>query len=310
MKENNTYHEEWDDLNLPESFRVNPFLVPNQYFEVLENEILAQIRLENSVVPTTSSFSVPDNYFESLDQNIIAQIHLENLSSAAELPFTVPDQYFSNLTTQLKSHMQLDKQMGDQKFGSIPLGYFEDMTEKIQSAVKIETYASREEGLVVPSDYFEDMSSRINAKIFEDNLKETLSTDGFTAPAHYFENLSDQIKGRILASDATIQQPKTEPATIRRLNLRTWVRYVAAACVATVLGTVSYNVVTEQKDTNTTASHLQEIPEQEIINYLASSHNSDDMLYIMEYIYEPEESEGVGSQVKKDDIEDYLNYML
>src|SRR5690606_41944146 len=98
----------------------------------------------------------------------------------------------------------------------------------------------------------------------------------------------------------------------RVLSIDRWIRYAAAACVGAVLGTASYNAVLNQEEhiELNIEAHLASIPEQDIIHDLASSRDSDDILYITEYLYQPEESEGVGSHIKEDDIEDYLNYML
>lgn len=276
MKENNTYHEGMEGTNLPESLRVNPFSVPTDYFETLTSTITAQIGLEGKVPPEAQAFSVPDAYFGQLTKRITAQVALAK-----------PDEEAQSWST--------------------PKGYFETLQDNIQSRIKVETIVQKLESFVTPAGYFESLSERIQSKVFEDNLRSTIAVDGFSAPALYFEKLSANITAKVKATSAeTVMEDKP----VRRMYAQRWIQYVAAACVATVLGTASYNAVIEHDEVDVTETHLASIEEEEIVNYLTSSKGNDDLLYIMEYIYQPAESEGVCSKIKEDDIEDYLNYTL
>ncbi len=59
------------------------------------------------------------------------------------------------------------------------------------------------------------------------------------------------------------------------------------------------------------SQHLSEIPKQEIINYLAESASGDDMIYMAQYTDEANlPTKGFGSNISKQEIEDYLNYTL
>lgn len=275
MKENNTYHEGMEGANLPESLRVNPFSVPTDYFETLTSTITAQIGLEGKVPPEAQTFSVPDAYFGQLTERITAQV-----------AFAKPDEEAQSWST--------------------PEGYFETLQDTIQSRIKVETIA-QQESFVAPTGYFESLGERIQGKVFEDNLRSTVAVDGFTAPTLYFEKLTANISAKVKATSA---ETVVEDKPVRRMYAQRWIQYAAAACVATVLGTASYNAVIEHNEVDVTETHLAAIEEEEIVNYLTSSKGNDDLLYIMEYIYQPAESEGVCSKIKEDDIEDYLNYTL
>src|SRR5690606_13579337 len=278
MKENNTYHEGMDGLNVPESCRLNPFVVPENYFDGLSSSIHAQVGLEKNVGVERHGFTVPEDYFDLLNTRITAQIRLESQLSKAE-PWEVPAGYFAALTSNIQQQTRLER--------ILPSG------QELPSP---------------PVDYFDHLPDRIQARIFEEKLKSNIPAAGFAVPDQYFDGLTSSI---ISKTSPEHEKPK-EPVVIRSLRIDQWIRYAAAACVATVLGTASYNAVLNQEEQNedNIEAHLASIPEQEIINYLASSNDSDDILYITEYVYQPEESEGVGSHIKEDDIEDYLNYML
>lgn len=277
MKEDNTYHKEMEDLNLPETLRLNPFIVPNGYFEELAANITGQAGIEAKIPPEEIPFTTPEGYFPLLTEKILAQTRLPENRSAAE-EFSTPE------------------------------GYFETLTDRIQSRIYVESMTSQDAGFSTPEGYFEGFAERMQAKQSEAELQSKVQTDGFTVPDTYFANLTEQIKAKLVVT--TGEASTEERPIVRKLNVQRWIQFAAAASVAIVLGTTSYNAVIDHNQVNATETHLESIPDEEILNYLSSSNNSDDMLYIMEYIYQPEESEGVGSQVKKDDIEDYLNYML
>lgn len=271
MKEDNTYYDEMDGLNLPGSLRVNPFVVP-------------------------------ENYFEQLSSSVLSQIRLQQLSDPEKKAFSVPDTYFSQLTAHIQLHLKMEQyKKTEHTAWNVPKGYFEGLSRNIISQARIET--ARTEEFDVPSGYFESLSEHMQTKVFEEQLKEKISTDGFTVPVSHV----DTLKEKIIATTVGKEAQKTK---VRKLNFNMGIRYAAAACVAMVLGIVSYNSLNKGPQANLIESPLASIPEEQIINYLSASNNSDDIIYIMEYIYQPNGSEGICSQIEENDIEDYLNYML
>lgn len=276
MKENNTYHDGMEGLNLPESLRVTPFVTPQKYFEELSANLIGQLGLEGKIPPE-------------------------------EVPFSVPSDYFSQLTDRITTQTSITTITDKTASWETPTGYFENLVQHIQTRIRVEEIADRADDFTVPMGYFEQLNDSIQAKRSHENLRKAVATDGFAVPDGYFAKLSAEL----LAKTATREKaPVAGRTVVRRLNVQRWMQWTAAACVTTVLGLTSYNAVVDHNTVDATASHLAAVPDEEIINYLASSNTSDDMVYIMEYMYEPITEESVCSEVEDNDIEDYLNYML
>jgi hypothetical protein len=105
--ENNEWKAEAPYLaSLP---RVNPFLVPEQYFETLPETIANSVYLnELKEVSPLDGFTVPDQYFSSLKDRILAQTAEEEFATEevlAHFPtsagFSTPDQYFQKLQSKI-----------------------------------------------------------------------------------------------------------------------------------------------------------------------------------------------------------------
>ncbi|PRD46249.1 hypothetical protein [Sphingobacterium haloxyli] len=241
MKEDNTYYDGMDGLNLPGSLRINPFVVPESYFSQLTDNIQFHIKMEQYNDVRRREWNVPSGYFESLSDKILSQTRIEAVA--------------------------------------------------------------KQEAFDVPAGYFENLSEHIQATVFEDKLKDRISTEGFTIPEDYAGILEE----KILVQTVSKERQKT---TVRRLNSNKWIRYVAAACVALVIGVASYNSINVETEESFSESHLSSIPDDEIIHYLSALNDSHDILYIMECIDHSHDVEGVCTHVKENDIEDYLNYAL
>lgn len=274
MKEKNTYHNGFEDKNFVDSLRSNPFQIPAGYFDDLTAKISIQVDLEKSA-SKTMPFSVPIDYFEQLNSTIISQVKLDSLSGQA-MGNTVPEGYFANLSSRIISNARIDNLRKD------------------------------ENEFTTPEGYFQELPARVQASIIKNTLSPTLKTDGFEVPSDYFEELTNKITVAVSAQDREV---KSAPRVVR-FNIQGWIKYAAAACVTAILGITSYQTITDHNQVNVTESHLSSISEKEIINYLSSSTDSDDMLLIMEYLYQPTASQGIGSKVEYDEIEDYLNYTL
>lgn len=107
MKENNTYHEGMDGLNLPESWRVNPFIVPDNYFDTFSSNLFSTIRFREHVDSKDAGFSVPEQYFLDLSANITSHIKLETLAKKTEA-WTIPSRYFDELPKQIQSNIRIE----------------------------------------------------------------------------------------------------------------------------------------------------------------------------------------------------------
>lgn len=82
---------------------VNPFIVPEGYFEGLGDEISNAISLEGLKAKVSKTgFATPDNYFEELNDKINTSIFAEKLKAAVtEDGFKTPSNYFEQLQSNI-----------------------------------------------------------------------------------------------------------------------------------------------------------------------------------------------------------------
>lgn len=312
MKENNTYYDNMEGNNLPDSLRVNPFIVPDNYFNEQTNRLLFLTQLDRTSKDQRAGFEVPNGYFDTLSEQIMSQVKIDQ--SQQHAGFEVPADYFTELNNRILQHVQLD-QLQEEQF-TVPEGYFEDLSLSILAKVSEGNLREevQESGFEVPEQYFETSADQIMASIAVEGLKSEVQTDGFSVPTGYFEQLTTGILDQV-QDEKVIQMPKSVPAaTVKKSRPVVWIGAAAAACVAAFVGVSTYNSTptnTDQAIASVASAQqvsLDEIPEDEIISYLASHSDGTDLAYYAEYIYEPEASETIGSQIEDKELEEYLNY--
>jgi len=102
--DNNLEHNDWKDeaphfSRLP---KVNPFAVPDQYFEGLSDKICAAVFVDELKAKAGFPESeVPAGYFEQLPDEINAKITLDALQLPKQPGFTVPDGYFDRINATI-----------------------------------------------------------------------------------------------------------------------------------------------------------------------------------------------------------------
>ncbi len=311
MKENNTYYENLGGNQLPNSLRVNPFIVPENYFEKLAERSLFFAKLDQISDTGKIGLSTPKGFFEEQESQLLGQIKIDQYQSVDS--FTVPEQYFDQMSDQILAQVQIDgiKEMEETE---VPAGYFENLTDRILNRIEEEELSLEiaEPGFTVPEGYFEDADNQIMASIYTEELKSQVQTEGFEVPAGYFENMSNAILDKV-QDKKVIQLPSRDESKTsdsrKKGKVYAWLTSAAAACVAAVIGVSVYNSDNNQP-MQTEKLSLNEIPEDEIINYLSNYSDASDLEYYAEYIYQPEESKGVGSGIDEEVLEDYLNYTL
>ncbi len=312
MKENNTYYDNMESNNLPDSLRVNPFIVPDNYFNEQTNRLLFFAKLDRTSKDQRAGFTVPEGYFEQLSEQTLAQAKIDQLH--AESGLAVPADYFTDLSDRILAQVQID-QLQEEQF-TVPQGYFEDLSQNIMAKVEEEKLRNlvQEPGFSVPEGYFETATDDIFASIAVADLKEQVQTDGFAVPTGYFEGLStsilDQVHDKKVISMPSAQPQATEGKKVKRIA---WIGAAAAACVAAFVGVYTVTNNPEQGLSAQATAHavsLDDIPEEEILNYLSSYSDGSDLGYYAEYIYEPVDSDGIGSQIDDKELEEYLNYTL
>jgi hypothetical protein len=292
MKENGTYHDGLEPTNLPASLRENPFGLPENYFSDLESKIITQVKLVEC--KEESIFEVPEGYFNSLSDAIMCKIAEDNLENQlketiASDGFTIPSAYNQTLEDSIFARLA---------------------EQELKKTVPTD-------GFTAPAGYEETLESTIFARIAEEKLKETVVTTGFDVPQHYFEILSEGIIDRV-----QMLELEKDNTPIRQIGKpqKWYTRYAVAASFAAMLSIGGYwGYQYQQQDAISVdnvaetqlSEHLSEIPKQEIINYLAASASGDDMIYMSQYTDEANlPTKGFGSNISKQEIEDYLNYTL
>lgn len=293
MKENSTYFGHEEDKNLPDSFRENPFSVPENYFSDLAGNIQSVVKLSAQIDPASNSFTIPTGYFEGL--------------SAA-----------------LK--MEINKNGRFRKTGfTTPTAYFENSKQALIGQVKIESIQQPEEIVFQTNpNYFNTLQSRIMNAIEEDKEFDSVEDDGFAVPATYFESSKASILAKIKNDNVVELIPNQQEDTpVRKISAyKKWSRYAAAACLVSILGIGSYSYLNSTDEPTLAAAsdhtELSEIPDEAIANYLAQSGDAEDLMFFSNYSEEIQEDHsthahdenGICENVKEEDIEDYLNYML
>lgn len=292
MTELNTYHEHSEEPKLPNSLRVNPFAVPEDYFP--------------QAISLLQSFA-----------------HIDVSPDTKKGPFIVPEGYFETANAQLKSQLFTIPFSGNREQGmSIPAGYFEDLSDRIRTRVAVEELKDvvQEDGFSVPSGYFEESAGQLRSQV-----RFGIHKDGFDVEPAYFEKLSARIYHRIdeidKADNNVISFPKPEDKKPNRKNgsyTGRWNRMLAAASVAVILSFGVYfglnSNMTDNQPMIASANEvsLEDISDEELMSYLAMDHDHDDLTYFVEYIYEEDSDiyQDAVDYIDDGDLEEYIKLML
>ncbi len=90
--------------NLPDDIRVNPFTVPDRYFEDLAKHTMLRAKLRQDM---DEGLGVPNGYFDTLSQDIVSRIRTEGLKERApESGMATPEGYFDGLSAKLMAKIQ------------------------------------------------------------------------------------------------------------------------------------------------------------------------------------------------------------
>src|SRR5690606_39760041 len=277
--------------------------VPTNYFEELHHQTLSLVKWEINFPVENTSFTVPDHYFDSQASAILRSIKLEK--KLKKDTFSVSEDYFQQSADQIMSQIKIDGLKNIE--ADVPPDYFTSLTSKILDRIEQPELSMEKQdtGFTIPADYFSEAHNNILGEISEVRLKQKVSETGFAVPEDYFDALATKIA-----------QEKEDPKVIQlhgknqqKYRKIAWYSAAAAACVVAFIGFSTFYTEKEPLVEKEILS-LNEIPEDEIINYLSKYSDASDLTYIAEYIYQPEDSKGVGSEVTNELLEDYLNYTL
>lgn len=98
MKEVNSNGEM--DGTFLEGLKKNPFLVQENYFDHLHEQILSNVKLAD--LKDNNSFKTPEGYFLQAEEQILSQANLPKETHT----FEVPENYFDNLQTKILSRIE------------------------------------------------------------------------------------------------------------------------------------------------------------------------------------------------------------
>src|SRR5690606_23934413 len=121
---------------------------------------------------------------------------------------------------------------------------------------------------------------------------------GFAVPEGYFDSLSSKINQKLI-----IRENGNKEKNIRKLR-PLWFKYAAAACVTLIL---SIAALLKLKENNSIEGQLSKLPEKEIITYLQLYSDRSDTPLIIENLSPDAEILSIGSDLSKDEIEEYIN---
>lgn len=292
MNKKDTHNEPARENTFSDSMRVNPFSIPDNFFNVQEKSIIAQLSIEKVEQPTASaSYTVPKGYFDVQEKQILTKIFESKLKDQTPtIAYEVPDGYFDSLVESIQSRI------------------FE---QDLKAAIP-------KDGFNIPSAYFEDQSYTIQAKITADKLKSKVAKEGFVVPENYFDTLSAAVLNSIGTNDGD-----NEEATIVQMsNRRTWFSYASAAAVVFIIGIGSYFALQQQTDTSSNVAlsadmgsnpkvDLGDISNDEIVDYLAQVSEGEELFHLTRMLEQETSSQDqINRTIDDEDIKEYLNYML
>jgi len=226
----------------------NPFVVPANYFNEMEGQIMDKIRLDEfKTSHPKQEFTVPDNYFNELEQNIQSRIAIDEVLNN-EKGFTVPEGYFDELEQNIQSRIAIDEVLNNEKGFTVPEGYFDELEQNIQSRIVIDEVLNNEKGFAVPEGYFDELEQNIQSRIaIAQNIEEE-----FAVPEGYFEALTHKILAKTTLQPAE-KIVKEERGTIIKLWTKHAFKYASAACFSLIIGTGLF--LSEFNTTSSNASH-------------------------------------------------------
>lgn len=81
------------------------FQVPENYFDSIEDSVVAEIKSKNLNIQTrTPNFKTPNNYFDSLEDVVITKLKAQTFKT--EKNNTIPENYFDNLEENVLSKLK------------------------------------------------------------------------------------------------------------------------------------------------------------------------------------------------------------
>lgn len=297
----------------------NPFAVPENYFDDLQQRTMSAIFLEG--LNKEAGFTVPENYFEEQQSNLQSRINIDEALHKAIGSFAVPENYFEDMQGQVNARIAIEEAMSGKTEGfTVPDEYFESMQAQITARIAIdEVVEGKTEGFAVPADYFERMRAQINARIAVDEVLENAEGEGFAVPDQYFSKLQDAILAKttgvaeenaeapVVQLNARLTQATAQRRGIVRKLVNSGVfKYATAACIVVALGTTwfvnRYESPKEVHKRSYIHQALSGVSDDDIIDYLQMHMDAADTRGVMD------EADQINTDnASADELKEYLS---
>ena len=257
---------------------VNPYQVPEGYFESLAPQILAFLKEpEYSVLPSAiqNPYTVPRGYFDNLPEEILSLVKDDAsalLKDKSANPYTVPSGYFDNLAENILQRVKNQENLSPKEEleslspllsklektipFTLPEGYFDDLSGNVVAGMKAIDFVNEE---------LENLSPLMNS------LK---SENVYEVPAEYFDDLPYSVLSKV---------KEKKPAKVVSMSFgKKVMRYAAAAVIFGIVitaGVLFMNrqnapanpgsiVQTEQKLQTETQNELKGLTDDELLNFI------------------------------------------
>ncbi len=129
----NTEHTDWlnDYPVLKNHQGVNPFLVPDRFFEEQQERIVSAVYAEELKLKTPNTgFNVPDSYFENMHEQVSSVVGLEKLRFSNDSSIK-SDQFFEEQQSIIAARIKINEHAANGSGFTIPINYFDGLTDRI-----------------------------------------------------------------------------------------------------------------------------------------------------------------------------------
>ncbi|HLS70236.1 MAG TPA: hypothetical protein VK027_01100 [Chitinophagaceae bacterium] len=137
-----------------------PFLLPEGYFEEVDEKILSEIKIQLKFPNKTKPFRIPsEKYFEENVQNITSVAFLNSIDKEKKIAKSkMPSKYFDSFTNRLMDAIKEDEKkvnLNKEKKIATPLqvseSYFENLDKEILSKIHSQNNAEKNKNVAFPS---------------------------------------------------------------------------------------------------------------------------------------------------------------
>lgn len=189
----------------------------------------------------------------------------------ADVPFKVPAGYFEHLPAAILLQVQLNElRTAPEQTLSVPNGYFEDLPLAILQRIKVEEAQQtvHPDTARLTSFSEEALPHPVQSELasLSPFLAAIPKEVPFTVPNGYFENLQ-----------VNITRPANPLKVVHRKRAAAWIKWTVAACLTAFVGSTAILFVANNNNHhNNIEKQLEDLNDQDIVNYLQTHTDSFD----------------------------------